>query len=68
MTLLASIFFVSCGGGADMDADAKSICDCMKDTEHKTPEDCKEMFDKMKENYSKEDAKKLWEKGTLECH
>lgn len=61
-----SVTFASCGGGNDMEADAKTLCDCFKDMNNK-PEDCKVKFDAMKENYSKEDSKKLWEKATLEC-
>jgi len=68
MTIAAcAIMFASCGGGNDMEADSKALCDCFADTEKNTTADCMAKFEDMKKNYSKEESKQLWEKSTLGC-
>lgn len=67
MTIAAcAIMFASCGGGNDMEADSKTLCDCFADTNNKTA-DCMTKFEEMKKNYSKEESKELWTKSTAGC-
>ncbi|HLP13316.1 MAG TPA: hypothetical protein VK177_15370 [Flavobacteriales bacterium] len=63
---LAAFVFASCGGGNDMEADAKTLCDCFAKGGDTQP--CIAKFEEMKKNYSKEESKKLWEKATLGCN
>ena len=59
-----AILFASCGGGNDMEKDAKELCDCIAKGDA-TP--CYARFQEMKKNYSKEESKQLWEKGNSGC-